>query len=146
MVMDVLLICMGADNKGMVAFQESLGKFVADAVRLLRRNLAGAKGLAHLIGDHIAVLPAAGQLKILAFGKRKFCICGLRVAGIGADQLALLGLIRIFAVIQSVGQALPDGFSLVLMHGDNACCCHIGSPPFSKKKGSCRQKQKPSSM
>ena len=41
---------MGADDVGVFALEEALGKLHADAVRLLRRDLARLEGLAHLVG------------------------------------------------------------------------------------------------
>ena len=57
--MDVVLVYMGADDKGIVALRQFQGQLTADLVRLLWRDFAGAKGLAKVIGDHIVC--AGGQ-------------------------------------------------------------------------------------
>ena len=69
MVMDMVLVYVRADDKGIVALCQFQGELTANLVRLLRRDLSGHKGLAKVIGDHIvsAALPA-GEIDILAFG------------------------------------------------------------------------------
>lgn len=124
MIMDMALVRVGADDKGVIALQKALGKFITNSVRFLRRDFAGAEGLSHLIGDNVAVLPAPGQLKILVLGKRKFYIGSIWVAGIGTDIFAGFRLVGIPAIIQPVEQALPNGFAFVQMHGNNASGRH----------------------
>ncbi len=61
-IMNVRLVDVGADHKGVIALGEPLGKFYAQAVGFLRRDLTGNEGLAHMVGDHIvrAAHPAGG--------------------------------------------------------------------------------------
>ena len=65
--MDMVLVYMSADDKGIVALRQFQGELTADLVRLFRRDFAGPKGLAKVIGDHVvcAALPA-GEIDILA--------------------------------------------------------------------------------
>ena len=48
MVVDVPPVSVGADDVGVLALEEALGKLYADAIRLLRCDLARLEGLAHL--------------------------------------------------------------------------------------------------
>ena len=90
-----------------------MGKFVADAVGLLRRNLSGLKGLPYLIGDDVAFLHPPGQLPVLPLGQGKFGNGGLRLAGERGDQRASLGFVRVHAVLRPVGKALRQRLALV---------------------------------
>ena len=68
MVVDVLLVGVGTDDKGMVALREAPGKFIAELVGFLRCDLARFEGLPDLIRDHIAGLLPASELPVLALG------------------------------------------------------------------------------
>lgn len=57
---------MSCYNKSVIAFQKTAGKFVADSVCFLRRNLARLEGLAHLISDDLVLLRSPGVGLILA--------------------------------------------------------------------------------
>ena len=52
----------GSHKKGVPALEEAHGERIAHAVCFLRRDLTGLKGLAHLIGDHVALLLSAGEV------------------------------------------------------------------------------------
>ena len=66
--MNVRLVYVSADHKGMVAFSKSLGKFHTQPVSFFRSNLAGAEGLAHMIGNHIIrTAHSSGSNDILPF-------------------------------------------------------------------------------
>ena len=53
MIMDMGLINVGANDKGVFALGEPLGKFHAQPVGFLRRDLPRAERLADMVGDHI---------------------------------------------------------------------------------------------
>ena len=143
MVVDMLFVGMGADDKGMLAFQKAGGKFIAHLMRFRRRNLARLEGLAHLIGNHIVVLFPPGKLQILALGKQELCIYGVRVTGIGCHQLAAVRLVRVHAVIRPVLQRLRDRLALVGVHCDDA---GRGHGPHSLLNQFLKQKTRDSSI
>lgn len=66
MIMHMPAILVGSNDKRMIAFQKTAGKFVADGIGFLRRNLVGLEGLAHLIGDNLMLLRSPGVGLILA--------------------------------------------------------------------------------
>ena len=67
-VMDMVLVYMGANDKGIVVFRQYQSKLPADLVRLFRRDFAGPERLAQVIGNHIVcAAPSAGEIDILAF-------------------------------------------------------------------------------
>ena len=68
MVVDVLLVGVGTDDKGMVALREAPGKFITELVGFIRCDLARFEGLPDLIRDHIAGLLPASELPVLALG------------------------------------------------------------------------------
>ncbi len=67
-IMDMLFVGVGTDDKGMVALGEALGKFIAELIGFLRCDLARLEGLANLICNHIAGLFPDGELPVLAIG------------------------------------------------------------------------------
>lgn len=64
--MDVCYVAVGGNNKRMIALQKTAGKFVADGIGFLRRNLAGLEGLAHLISDDLVLLRSPSVGLVLA--------------------------------------------------------------------------------
>lgn len=62
----VFYVAMGGNDKRMITFQKTAGKFVADGIGFLRRNLTGLEGLAHLIGDNLMLLRSPGVGLVLA--------------------------------------------------------------------------------
>ena len=120
-IMNVLFIGVRGNEKGVSSFQKPLGKLIAYAVCILRRDLAGLKGLSHLIGDHVALLLPADEGFVLPLGEQKLRIGGFGVALIGGDQLAALCLVWILGVVDAVGQAVGNRLALINVHGNDAC-------------------------
>ena len=116
--MDVLAVCMGGDEKGILVLGPAHRRFIAHFVCLLRGDLSWLEGLADLIAQHIG-LPACGGL-VLGLGKQKLGVGSHVVALIGGDQFAALGLVRVFSVVQAVFEGLGDGFPLADMVGNQA--------------------------
>ena len=53
MIVNMGFVDMGADDIGVIALGEALGQLTAQTVCLLRRDLAGTKGLSKMVGYHI---------------------------------------------------------------------------------------------
>ena len=122
MVVDVLAVGVGGDEKGMVALRPAHGRFIAHPVRLLRGDLPRLEGLADLIAQHIRVpflLPARDGL-VLGLGKQELRVGGHVVALIGGDQFTALGLVGIFPVVKAVFEGSGDGFPLADVVDDQA--------------------------
>ena len=75
-IMNVLFVGVRGNEKGVSSVQKPLGKLIAYAVRVLRRDLSGLKGLAHLIGDHVALLLPAGEGFVLPLGVKELGVGG----------------------------------------------------------------------
>ena len=88
--MYVLYVAVSGNDKRMISLQKTAGKFIADGVGFLWRNLARHEGLAHLISDNLMLLCSPSIGLILATGQSKFCVSGMRIAGIGGDEFAVL--------------------------------------------------------
>ena len=129
-IVNVLFVGMGSHKKGVSSFQKPLGKLIAHAVCVLRRDLSRLKGLAHLIGDHVVPLLPPGDGLVLALGVKKLRISGFGVALIGGDQLAALCLVWILGVVDAVSQAVRNRLALTDVHGNDACGRHGARPPF----------------
>ena len=67
MIVDVLFVDMGTDDKGMIALGEAFGELISKLISFLRRNLSRLERLANLIRNHIAFLYAPGELAVLPF-------------------------------------------------------------------------------
>lgn len=85
----VLLSFLVSYHKRMISLQKAVGKFEADGIGFLRRNLARLEGLAHLIGDNFMFLRPPGISSVLAARQRKFRVGGMRIAGISGDEFAI---------------------------------------------------------
>ena len=127
--MDVVFVYMSTDKKCVFSFQKPFGQLIPDPVGFLRRDLTRLERLADLIGDHIAVLFASSDGFILPLGKKKLRIGGVRITLVCGDQFVFFGFVGVHCVVGALGQALRDGLALVLMHGNDAGCGDIDSPP-----------------
>lgn len=86
----VLYVAVSGNDKRMISLQKAVGKFVADGVGFLRRNLAGFERLTHLISDNLMLLCSPGIGLILATGQSKFSVGSMRIAGICGDEFTVL--------------------------------------------------------
>ena len=67
--MDMVLIYMCTDDKGVVPLRQPHGKFLADLVGFLRCHFTRLKRLPEVIGNHIIRTPdSASQIDILPLG------------------------------------------------------------------------------
>ena len=113
-IVDVRLVYVGGNEKGILPLCPAHRRFIADAIGLLRRDLPGLEGLANLIAQHIRVpplLPACGSL-VLGLAQKELSIGGHVVAAVGRDQFTALGLVRVLPVVKPFFQGLRDGFAL----------------------------------
>ena len=132
--MDVRFINVSADHKGVSAFGKPFGKFHAQPVGFLWGDLAGAERLAHMVGDHIvrAAHPPGGG-DVLALCQQKFCIGGPAVAAIAGDEPAVVGLLRVFHIVDDVADRLTFSAAFANMQRHDAGGSHNGNL-LSKKK------------
>ena len=94
---------MGADNKGMIPFGESLCQFAAQAICFLRGDLAGAEGLAQMVGDHIVCAADFSCVAdILLLGIKELRIRNAAVALPACDKSAMIGFLRILYIVDDV--------------------------------------------
>ena len=118
-IVDVLAVCVGGDEKGVFPLCPAHGRFIAHPVCLLRGDLPRAKGLPDLIAQHIripALFPARDSL-VLCLCQQELGVGGAVVAFIGGNQLAALGFLRVLSVVKTVFQRLGNVFPLADMMG-----------------------------
>ena len=103
MIMDMVLVYVGADNKSMIALCQFQSKLLPDPVRFFRRNLPWFKCLPEMIGDHIvcASVPA-GHVQILTFRKKKLHIRSPGITLVTADQFPKISFLWVLCVINDV--------------------------------------------
>ena len=119
-IVDVLAVGVGGDEKGMVALRPAQGRFVTHPVRLLGGDLPRLKRLPDLIAQHIRLpflFPARDGF-ILGLGKQELRVGGHVVALIGGDQFTALGLVWILPVVKAAFEGAGDGFPLADMVDD----------------------------
>lgn len=102
-VMNVLAVCVGGDEKGILALCPAHRRFIADPVGLLRGDFPLGKGLADLVAQCPLLRRPARFRLILALYQHKFSVGGFRVAEVGGHRPQLL---RVQAVVKTVFQAL----------------------------------------
>ena len=95
----VLLSFLVSYHKRMISPQKAVGKFEADGIGFLRRNLARLEGLAHLIGDDLVLLRSPGISSVLAARQRKFRVGSMRIAGIGGDEFTIPCFVRVGRIV-----------------------------------------------
>ena len=123
-IMDVLAVCMGGNEKGVLSLCPAHSRFIAHPVCLLRGDLSRTEGLPDLIAEHIGVPPLfpARDSLVLCLCQQELGIGCAVVALIGGNELPVLGFLRVLAVVETVFQRLGDGFPLADMVGDQARC------------------------
>ena len=129
MVVDVLPVRVGGNDKRILAFGETHCQFVAHLVGFLGGDLSGLERLTNLIGDHIAFLPASGGKFVLAFGQHEFFIHRQRTAFVAANQFAMLSLVGILYIVCTAFQTGRNRLAFVFVQRDQPCCGHPKSPP-----------------
>ena len=101
--MNVRLVYVSADHKGMIPLGESLGKFHTQPVCFFRGNLTGTEGLAHMIGDHIiCAAHPSGSGNVLPLCQKKLCIRSPAVTRIAGNEFAVICFLWICYIVDDV--------------------------------------------
>lgn len=136
MIMDMGLVNVGADDKGVFFLGKSLGKFYAQPVGFLRGDLSRAEGLANMVGDHIVrSTDPSSSGDILALGQHELGVGHTAVALIAGDKPAVVCLLRICHIVDNIADSTAFGPALADVQRHDSCGCHEFSLP-SKKVGS----------
>ena len=98
MIMDVTFVNMGSQYIGVFPLQHFVGKLLPDLMGLFRCGLPGSKGLYQVVGQIVALLVCLRQ-QHFKFNVR--CFIG---AGKGGYQQFVVGLVRVFDVVQGFFQ------------------------------------------
>lgn len=114
-VMNVLAVCVGGDEKGVLTLCPAHRRFVAHhPVCIFRGDLDRLEWRADLIAQHIGIpplFPARGSL-VLGLGEQELRIGSHVVALIGGNQFAALRLVWGLPIVKPLFQGLGDGFPL----------------------------------
>ena len=102
-IVDVCLVRVGGNEKGVLALCPAHRRFIADPVGLLRGDFPLGKGLTDLVAQRPLLRRPARFRLILALYQHKFSVGGFRVAEVGGHRPQLL---RVQAVVKAVFQTL----------------------------------------
>ena len=133
---DMFLIGVCRHKESVASLCPAHSQFIADSVRLFRRNFPGVEGQPDLITKHVIFLflfPPCQRL-VACFGKQKFLRRRSRVTGIRGNIFAL-GFFGILPIVQTVPNSRRDTFPFVCMAGQKCCCCQKDQLLFRKKTG-----------
>lgn len=129
-IVDMGLVNVGTNDKGVFALGEALGKLHAQPVRFLRRDLPRAERLADMVGDHIICAPnPSGGGDILALCQHKLGVGYTAITLIAGDKPAVVGLLRIGHIVDNLANGTTLGPALADMQRHDACGCHEVSLP-----------------
>ena len=136
MIMDMGLVNVGTDDKGVFSLGKPLGKFYTESVGFLWSDLPRAKGLADMVGDHIVrSTDPSSSGDILALGQHELGVGHTAVALIAGDEPAVVCLLRICHIVDNIADSTALGPALADVQRHDSCGCHEFSLP-SKKVGS----------
>ena len=128
-IMDMVLIYMGAHDKGMVSFCEFQRQIPADLIGFFRRNFAGLKCLTEMVGDHIiCTLISAGEICILSFGKKELCISKPGITLMAINEFSKIGFLRIFYIINNICNRSRDVPTFSYMQRHQSCGRYFRHP------------------
>src|SRR5699024_7223244 len=100
MVMNMVLINMGADDKSVITFRELQRKLTHNLIGFFRRDFTGSERLPEMVGNHIVcALTPSGLVKILPLGKKKFRIRNPGIALVPINEFSKIRFLRIFHII-----------------------------------------------
>ena len=134
MIMDMGLVNVGTDDKGVFALGEPFGKFYAQPVGLLRGDLPRKKRLADMVGDHIvrSTDPSGGR-DILALGQHELSVSHTAVALVAGDEPAVVCLLRIGHIVNNRADGSALGPALADVQRHDTCGCHCYDTSFEKE-------------
>ena len=113
MIMDMGLVNVGTNDKGVFALGEPLGKFYTEPVGFLRGNLPRAERLANMVGDYIVHAPdPSGGGNILALCQHKLGVGYTAITLITGDKSAVVGLLRIGHIVDNLANGTALGPAL----------------------------------
>ena len=131
--MNVRLVYLSADHKGMIALGKTLGKFYVQPVCFFRSNLAGAEGLAHMIGNHIIrTAHSSGSSNILPLCQKELCIRSPAVTRIAGNELAVICFLWVCHIVDDVTDCPTFCAAFADMKRHNSCSCHNRRPSSHK--------------
>ena len=132
MIVDVRLVFVGGNEKGILALCPAHRRFIADAVGLLRRHLTVRERLPDLVAQRPVSGPAVGFALILIFDQHELGVCRGRIAEVGGNGPQLL---RVQAIVKAVFQAL-QGRPLIgpLVGFEVGCGRRHPSFPYDKRR------------
>ena len=126
--MNVRLVYVGADHKGMIALGKPLGKFYAQSVCFFRGNLTRAEGLAHMIGDHIiCTTHSSGSGNVLPLCQKELRIRSPAVTRIAGNEPAVICFLWIGHIVDDVTDCPTFCAALANMKRHDSCSCHNAS-------------------
>ena len=101
--MNVRLVYVSADHKGMITLGKALGKFYAQPVGFFRSDLTGAERLAHMIGNHIVrTSHSSGRGKVLSLCQKELCIRSPTVTRIAGNEPAVICFLWVCHIVDDV--------------------------------------------
>ena len=123
-VVDVMLVCVSTDNKGMASFQKSFGELIANLICFLSCHLSRAKRLSYLVCNYLVAFFSSGQQFVLPFGQKKLCDCRLIITSICRNQRPVFSLVWIQTIVNSITQTISQCCALCNMQWYYSCCCY----------------------
>ena len=101
--MNVRLVYVSADHKGMIAFSKTPCKFYAQPVCFFWGNLTRVEGLAHMIGNHIIrATHSSGSGNVLPLCQKELRICSPAVTRIAGNELAVICFLWVCYIVDDV--------------------------------------------
>lgn len=109
MIVYVMFVDMGADDKGVIPIGEAFGQLHTEAICIFGCDLAGGKRLSQMIGNHVVCAASSAGLFFIDFlAQRELRIGQLAVTLVAGDQLTVIGFLIIFHIIDDISNRSAD--------------------------------------
>ena len=132
--MNVRLVYVRADHKGMIAFSKTLCKFHAQPVCFFRGNLTRAEGLTHMIDNHIiCTTHSSGSGNVLPLCQKELRIRSPAVTRIAGNEPAVICFLWIGHIVDDVTDRPTLCATFADMKWHDSCSCHNKVCLLSKK-------------